>query len=439
MAETGDATQPFPLRPTRGSSTPHLLLVFFQLFFLSSPSFAGRRWIAIGTLSILAIWAQLSPWTHNPGAANFAALAWPHWLATIEKFLNDTPTPEAALWPVDKDAGVALSYFPFGFRKLKWAVALILNLRGIRYNFQVKNVQKPRFTSTQRRGVILFILWQSMELAYFMLMGDLVAQLGMRLFFPSGPDQHGRIDMQLDIRDADWRMSFLKALVFGSGPYFFINMQYTLVSIFFVAIGVSKPEDWPPLFGRLAEATTVRSFWGKFWHQMIRKVGLPSPRPPSSLALSQLTSKKPQQPLQGLTRRIVDVVGIKRGTNTSSYMQLWFSFAISGVMHAASMTLMPCPASVSEWDRWSGLVFYFLWQAAAITFEDFVLFVWRSAFGGGGESRTWKSVVGYVWVTCSFWFSLPMAADVMLKLRMGEVSPFPWTLWGPLVEMLFPQ
>ncbi|KAK8157451.1 membrane bound O-acyl transferase family-domain-containing protein [Phyllosticta citrichinensis] len=357
---------------------------------------AGRRWIAIGSLSIVAIWAGLSPWTHDPGAANFAALAWPHWLATIEKFLNNRPTPEAALWPIDKEPGVALSYTPFGFQKLKWAIALILNLRGIRYNFQVKNVQKPRFTSTQRGGVIRFLLWQSIELAYFVIMGDLVAQLGSRLFFAPPPGQRGPPSL------------------FGSGPYFFINMQYTLVSIVFVAIGVSKPEDWSPLFGRLAEATTVRSFWGKFWHQMIRK------------------------PLTGLTGRLLDLFGIRRGTNTSSYTQLWLSFAISGFMHAASLTLMPCPANVPERDRWVGLMCYFLWQAAAITLEDFVLFLWRKNFGVG-SSGALTNIVGYIWVTCSFWFSLPMAADVLLKLRMGEVSPFPWTLWGPLVDRLFPQ
>ncbi|KAK7540277.1 hypothetical protein IWX49DRAFT_592714 [Phyllosticta citricarpa] len=147
------------LRPTRGSSTPHLLLVFFQLFFLASPPFPGCRWIAIGTHLTLAIWAQLSQWIHDPGTAKFAALAWPHWLSTIENFLNNQPTPEAALWSIDKEPGVALTYTPFGFWKLKWAIALILNLSGIRYNFQVKNVQKPRFTSAQRSGRIRFLLW----------------------------------------------------------------------------------------------------------------------------------------------------------------------------------------------------------------------------------------------------------------------------------------
>ncbi|KAK8154306.1 putative toxin biosynthesis protein [Phyllosticta citrichinensis] len=400
MKEAGDATQILDLRrPTCSWFSSN-----------SSSSHRHHSQDVDGSQSV-AIWAGLSPWTHDPGAANFAALAWPHWLATIEKFLNNRPTPEAALWPIDKEPGVALSYTPFGFQKLKWAIALILNLRGIRYNFQVKNVQKPRFTSTQRGGVIRFLLWQSIELAYFVIMGDLVAQLGSRLFFAPPPGQRGPIDsMQLDLRDSDWRMSFLKALTFWLWAILFHQHAiHARINRF-----CGNRRDWSPLFGRLAEATTVRSFWGKFWHQMIRKA------------------------LTGLTGRLLDLFGIRRGTNTSSYTQLWLSFAISGFMHAASLTLMPCPANVPERDRWVGLMCYFLWQAAAITLEDFVLFLWRKNFGVG-SSGALTNIVGYIWVTCSFWFSLPMAADVLLKLRMGEVSPFPWTLWGPLVDRLFPQ
>ncbi|KAK7540276.1 hypothetical protein IWX46DRAFT_606193 [Phyllosticta citricarpa] len=106
-------------------------------------------------------------------------------------------------------------------------------------------------------------------------------------------------------------------------------------------------------------------------------------------------------------------------------------------MHAASLTLMPCPANVPEKERWIGLMCYFMWQAAAITQEHLVMFMWCKIFGREA-SGAWTQLVGYVWVTCSFWFALPVAADVLLKLRMGETLLFPWTLWGPLVERPFP-
>jgi hypothetical protein len=31
-------------------------------------------------------------------------------------------------------------------------------------------------------------------------------------------------------------------------------------------------QDWLPAFGDISKATSVRKFWGSFWHQFIRKV-----------------------------------------------------------------------------------------------------------------------------------------------------------------------
>jgi hypothetical protein len=88
----------------------------------------------------------------------------------------------------------------------------MLNLRGIRYNFQVRSVQAPRIVLSQKHGTIRFLAWQALELVYCLLIRDLVAQLHMALFFflPGSIDS-----MQLSIRDTNWRMTFLKALVLG--------------------------------------------------------------------------------------------------------------------------------------------------------------------------------------------------------------------------------
>ncbi len=31
-------------------------------------------------------------------------------------------------------------------------------------------------------------------------------------------------------------------------------------------------QDWPPMFGFIKDVTTLREFWGRYWHQTIRKV-----------------------------------------------------------------------------------------------------------------------------------------------------------------------
>lgn len=212
LASMVDAQVP-PLKLTRSAFTPHLLLVFFQLFFLSAPPFSGRKQIAIGTLLVPAVWAQLSPWTHNSGPANFAALAWPHWLATIEKFLNYAPNPEAYLWPIDTNAGVA---HIFGLRMAQAEMGDVSDPQCTRNPVQLRGNKcaSPAFyfEAEVRHFSLPCLAVCGAELAYCIPMGDLVAQLGIRLFFTPGP-----IDsMDLTIRHTNWRMSFLEAVVFGS-------------------------------------------------------------------------------------------------------------------------------------------------------------------------------------------------------------------------------
>jgi hypothetical protein len=50
-------------------------------------------------------------------------------------------------------------------------------------------------------------------------------------------------------------------------------MQYNIFAALTVAVGIFEPKDWPPLMGGLETFTTVRETWGKFWHQLLRRVG----------------------------------------------------------------------------------------------------------------------------------------------------------------------
>lgn len=52
----------------------------------------------------------------------------------------------------------------------------------------------------------------------------------------------------------------------------FLDSTYRIFAIIAVSLGLSAPESNPPCFGSLADAYSVRQFWGKYWHQMFRKV-----------------------------------------------------------------------------------------------------------------------------------------------------------------------
>jgi hypothetical protein len=51
--------------------------------------------------------------------------------------------------------------------------------------------------------------------------------------------------------------------------YALYTFLYEVLAVAFVATSVDDPEDWPPFFGKLTEAYSIRNFWGKFWHKII--------------------------------------------------------------------------------------------------------------------------------------------------------------------------
>ena len=142
------------------------------------------------------------------------------------------------------------------------------------------------------------------------------------------------------------------------------------------------------------------------------------------------------QVLNSWTGAFVDYFGIKRGTNLSSYTQLWLAFLLSGCMHANSMLGLPAPFNITRSERTVGMVQFFLFQAAAITFEDFVQWGWKRLGGKTENAGPLLRTVGYVWVVGCFWYSMHFAANVMLRMRLMEESFLPFTLVGAWVQKL---
>ena len=279
------------LQEPNASRIPHALLFICQFVALALPPFRGRRTIFCISIIYLAIQAHLNPhFTNNVGLAQPFTIAWSYYMNTLAKLIFSGPEgPEAHFWHTDKPKKEALGYGAFGLKKIRWAVVLVFNQRGIRWNFQVKNV--PDEATKSRVG---FLARQAYQFVKCMLIADLLFQLAPRLFFTPPNGQVGQVDSKyLTLRHPDWRWSFAKAFVFGATPYFMLSMQYAQFAFVAVLFGFSKPEvehtilslvwgmdtknfhqDWPSPFGRLADVTTVRGFWGKYWHQQLRYVSL---------------------------------------------------------------------------------------------------------------------------------------------------------------------
>lgn len=104
-----------------------------------------------------------------------------------------------------------------------------------------------------------------------------------------------------------------------------------------------------------------------------------------------------------------------RGTNRSSYTQLYVGFFLSGIFHCFR-------ESITQKRIVPHNLKFFLLQAVAITFEDFVIYVTKPLLpqrgirpNSGKAGRWWVDVVvrvvGYCWVVLCFSLTLPIWLD----------------------------
>ncbi|KAI1912870.1 hypothetical protein LOZ53_003085 [Ophidiomyces ophidiicola] len=404
--DTNDYERNFLFPKPPGSIIPHILLFMVQICALSAPIFPGRKILFTTTIIILAVVSNFSPFTSDAGLAQFFSLAWPHYLSVLQKIIfAPYPGPEVTLWRIDRPAREALNFMPFGISKLVWAFIIWFNLRGIRWNFQVKNIPEgPR----PNQGRWSFVAGRVLTFIRLIIMGDFLSRLAIQNFYTAPDGVVGTMNSRyLTTRHPNLMCRVYRTATVGMIPYTFMNLQYVGGAIVWVLLGISKPVDWPPFFGRLSQVTTVRAFWGKYWHQMLRHT------------------------VNAYTGAFVDALHLRRGT-LRTYTQLWLSFAISGIMHSAAIYLIPSPLNITFRERSLGFFQFFMLQATAITFEDFVQYIYKNLVSNLPQ-RPWQRWLGHLWVIFWFAFSLPYFLDIMLKLKSMEKPMLPFTIMKPLV------
>ncbi|ETW77548.1 hypothetical protein HETIRDRAFT_51982, partial [Heterobasidion irregulare TC 32-1] len=136
---------------------------------------------------------------------------------------------------------------------------------------------------------------------------------------------------------------YVNIVAYMCTPYGMMNMQHSLILAVNVALGISHASAWPDPYGSRVDAYTVRNFWGKTWHQMMRRY------------------------ISFIGRFFSSLFRFQRGTPLSSYTQLYIGFIVSGIMHTAGGDAMVgykyLGASLPS----------FLVRPLAITLEDLVI------------------------------------------------------------------
>ncbi|KAK6331408.1 hypothetical protein TWF730_004489 [Orbilia blumenaviensis] len=249
--------------------------------------------------------------------------------------------------------------------RIKWSLSLLTATRGIGWNFEVSMPQREKYLPTSRWGcvwdtTVLIIQCHLLSNISRFSCGIIVKLLRNEpLPFPTPPILHeifGNIILQMVIVTVVWA---IRAIVF-------VNLVAAYPRLLFVGLGVDsswgEPREWPRMFGEVGECWSVRNFWGRAWHQTIRRcIQSPSEKLPNFLLGTDISKLSHAA---RLLRR---------------YILLFSSFSISGLIHTFGVYFVitgcdnynPPPNN----PPWYYVFYFFIAQAGYITCEDFVYWV----------------------------------------------------------------
>lgn len=203
------------------------------------------------------------------------------------------------------------------------------------------------------------------------------------------------------VRDMGWFYHTTGVCAFALGAVTHISLLHSVLAVLCVGVGISRPQEWPDLFGSPFNAYSVQRFWGRTWHQMLR-------RPLKSCAIFVVTK----------------ILNCPIDKPYAPFVFFNIAFFISALVHVGGDYMMLGKPG-------TGPFWFFILQGLAVTLETVVSKL-LSLPGSGLAARKprnaalstskdsaapkspppmWTRVVGYVWVVSWFWWSLPFIVD----------------------------
>lgn len=191
----------------------------------------------------------------------------------------------------------------------------------------------------------------------------------------------------MDVHSITARETILRAvfaIFWAFSSYLLLDAAHAALSLFCVVVlRADDPQQWPPIFGHLRDASSLRSFWGKFWHRL---VVLPYG------SYGKFIAEK--------------LLGLRPVSRLHKLIVAFTIFLISGISHAAIAYHLD--------DRTGHLdVWWFCLNFFASTLEGVVrssIAQCEAASGLTSLSRLTPSVrkcLGFVWVFLFFFWSVP--------------------------------
>lgn len=233
---------------------PLFLPLHFSILFLSLilPPFRHRPSVFIPLLILTFIPLTLHPLVSDPAASYGVATLWTFTFRAITLLLFTVP--EHTLHRPSKELPGAPAAFTLR-RKIGWVLSLLVSPRGVGWNVHAPFPAAVRAKS--RRAYIRHAMLRALGL-YLIL--DLSRTWNVHQPYMLAQDQRGFM-LVTDPERRVWERTLDVAANAGSA-WGYIEMQYLLVSAVVVGVFGGVPEEWPPLFGSLADAWCVKRLWG---------------------------------------------------------------------------------------------------------------------------------------------------------------------------------
>ncbi|KAI6758339.1 hypothetical protein HG530_010579 [Fusarium avenaceum] len=205
-------------------------------------------------------------------------------------------------------------------------------------------------------------------------------------------------DLETQARHLLTRGTFIRLyIVFDQliPDYLILSSYHDILSIIAIGLRIDTPEEWPPLFGQIGQAYSVRRYWSHFWHLLVYR---------SFSAHAEYM--------------IIKATGTRKRTEMTRYVNNACVFVLSGLMHAlVEWTLSP--DSCSRCGCWATFWRYCLQFGAIIVEEVF------QNVGQKLECRLIQAQTRYMFVTT-------------LHRVSGYIWVIFWTLWSKELTF-FPQ
>ncbi|KIP09829.1 hypothetical protein PHLGIDRAFT_22648 [Phlebiopsis gigantea 11061_1 CR5-6] len=270
------------------------------------------------------------------------------------------------------------------------ALCIITNVRGIGWNYQIEHSPPlPRHTRLQ------FIVSRALRIAWYTLLTDIT-----QVFISLNPIFWLPEDQAQSLRAQGLALSVINIVAFMARSYSTLNMGYDLMALVSVALGLSEPKYWPVSHGKWRDAYTIRRFWGRTWHQWLRRF------------------------VSNIAKFVARTLGLAKGTWLSSHVQLFVGFVVSGLAHV--------PGDIMVHPKYTGCSFWFFpSQAVAITLEDFVV---ARAKQLGIRDASWTRLVGYAWTFAWFAYTTPWFIDWAVKSGQAREKLLPFSIINPSRE-----